>query len=241
MNYAVLVGINAYKQVTGLNGCINDIEDVAKRLSATNSVPESNITKLIDSGATKAAVVSAIKDMLAKLKFGERAYIHFSGHGVQLPSTDPGELDGLDEVLCAHDFDWTAATAVADDELYRLLLERAPGSEVLVTLDCCHSGDQLKVPLARGLSAVRTLPAPPKVRAEILLQKGAVRTFRSLALAGSRSCPRARHGSSRSTRRSRGAPTAPSRTTPCVSNRQRRQQLSRRSALPSNRTSSATA
>lgn len=174
MNHAVLVGINSYKQVSGLLGCINDVEDVAKALSSAGVVPEANVVKLIDDRATKSAIVTAVKEMLGKLKFGERGYLHLSGHGVRLPSSDPEEGDALDEVFCAYDFDWTAKTSVVDEELYQLLTDRAPGSVVLVTLDCCHSGDQ-----ARTL--VRTLLPPPEIRSKIDSRKRIRRGFRDIS------------------------------------------------------------
>lgn len=177
MNHAVLVGINSYKHVSGLGGCINDVDDVAKLLSSSGAVPESNISKLIDASATKVAIMQAIKDILSKLKAGERAYFHFSGHGVQLPATGSEEIDGVDEVLCAYDFDWTAETAIVDDELYRALLERPAGSEVIVTLDCCHSGDQLRDLRVRP----RTLRPPAAIASELARRKGAIQGFRKVS------------------------------------------------------------
>lgn len=183
MNCAVLIGINSYRHVTGLNGCINDVEDIAKRLSETHGATGIRITQLVDENASKTAIVAAIASAMQTLTTGDRAYVHFSGHGVQLPSTDASEPDALDEVICPHDFDWTANTALADHELYELINRRPPGSEVLVTIDSCHSGDQVREPSSRNLTLPRTIVPPAAVRAE-LARRGRS-THRLARLAGS--------------------------------------------------------
>jgi hypothetical protein len=69
---------------------------------------------------------------------------YFAGHGTQLPDDDGDEQlddpdDALDEALCMYDFTELGDNALRDDELGRLL-DRLAAGQVVVILDCCHSG-----------------------------------------------------------------------------------------------------
>jgi metacaspase-1 len=106
--------------------------------------------------------VKALAELVGQLEAGDRGYVHFSGHGVRLPSTDVDEPDGMDEVLCPHDFDWTADTSITDNELLAILNKLELGARMILSIDSCHSGD-----FQRGLGLKgrpRTLTPPSGYR-----------------------------------------------------------------------------
>jgi hypothetical protein len=141
MNRALLVGVNAYDTQTHLAGCINDVEDVRKALVDRGTVDASNVVVLTDHGATKNAILTLLAQLVDGLAEGDCGYFHFSGHGVRMASSDPEEPDGRDEVLCPYEFDWTADTAIVDNEILAILGGLQLGARLVVTIDSCHSGD----------------------------------------------------------------------------------------------------
>jgi len=89
-NHALLIGIGRYDPKSGatpLPGVPHDLESAA-RIASALGVPRTNIKVLIDSAATKAAIVSELQQLTARVSEGGRAMIHFSGHGTRW--FDPG-------------------------------------------------------------------------------------------------------------------------------------------------------
>lgn len=160
MSKALLVGINQYAVQSGLFGCVNDVEDVKAALVARRAVAAGDIEVLVDAAATRQAILAALATLVESLGTGERGYFHFSGHGVRMDSADPNEPDGLDEVLCPHEFDWSAPTAITDNDVLDVVGSLKLGARLVVTIDSCHSGDFSRALLRRG-SIPRTLVPPP--------------------------------------------------------------------------------
>ena len=124
-------------------------------LLGNETVPFSpdNITVLADGiedaePATLAAIRQAVADLTARVQPGDFVYLHFSGHGSQMPARDPNsELDGLDEIFLPVDIGpWndTASTvpnALVDDEIGQMIQGfRDKGASVWAVFDACHSG-----------------------------------------------------------------------------------------------------
>lgn len=127
---ALLFGINDYPgSGNDLRGCINDIDDVAKKLKS--EFPDFQIFKFTNSDVTTGRFVSEIENVLLKLKQGH-LYIHYSGHGTQIPSTT--EANGYNEALYLHN------GPLIDDEIYRLQMMTPVGLRVTAKFDSCFSG-----------------------------------------------------------------------------------------------------
>jgi metacaspase-1 len=138
---AVVVGINAYPH-SPLRGCVNDAQDIIKYLLEVAGCARREITPLYDSRATKSAILTALRQMIAASKPGDHLLFHYSGHGSQIASQDANEADGLDECLCPVDFDFAdPRTALRDNELAAILASVPTGVVMTVLLDSCHSGD----------------------------------------------------------------------------------------------------
>jgi metacaspase-1 len=145
---AVVVGINTYKNYPNqtLAGCINDAEDILQHLTASMKVKPADITPLYDDRATKAAIVTALRDMIASASAGDHLLFHMSSHGTQIDADSVAEPDGLDEVLCPHDFTFTdRRTALTDDEIAGLFDSLPPQVAMTIVVDACHSGDIKKL------------------------------------------------------------------------------------------------
>ena len=163
---AVVVGINVFKNFPDqtLAGCINDAEDVLAYLTERLGVTPSDITPLFDERATKAAVVQAVRDMIASSSPGDHLLLHFSGHGAQIASSDVAEPDGLDEVLCPTDFDFDDRSSALTDKEIAALIATLPASVAwTLVADACHSGDLVRDLSAKPPIKPRFLRPPPDV------------------------------------------------------------------------------
>jgi len=150
---ALLIGINYRGQPAELAGCVNDIVDV-RAVCAALRYDEvcvlydgawpgtfSNADNRIgDTRPTRANITTAFRWLVTGAGRGDKLYLHYSGHGGQLPSTTIGETDGRDETLVP--VDYNTAGMMRDDEIRALLVEplRGTGATLRGALDCCHSG-----------------------------------------------------------------------------------------------------
>lgn len=170
---ALCVGINEFAHLPSsswLHGCVNDAQDISAWLRTQPGFTRRNVTVLTDSGATKAAVMTALGAMVAQAKAGtlDHLVFSFSSHGTQVPDTNGDEtVDHVDEAFACHDIaqkgnDWDLDTVIVDDELNALLQDIPKGVLVEVVLDTCHSGTGLRdIDLLSGRKP-RFLPPPTK-------------------------------------------------------------------------------
>lgn len=137
---ALCVGINAYPDPSArLAGCVNDALDWADLLRTHGY----EVTLLLDQGATKANILTELQRMVAAAGWADRIVFTFSGHGSWIPDDDGDEVDGRDEVLCAHDY--ADGGLISDDELQAVAGGTRFGTGLLVLADSCHSGSVNRV------------------------------------------------------------------------------------------------
>lgn len=150
---ALIIGIG--KQEDTSWSTIHGDRDVAIISDMLSKSGFSDITTLKNEKATKAAIVSGIKDITSRCKTGDVVYIHFSGHGQRMTDLDGDETnDGYDEAwipydayrqYCAKDH---GEKHLSDDELSELLtaMRNKVGEEgnIVVVVDACHSGDSTR-------------------------------------------------------------------------------------------------
>jgi hypothetical protein len=140
---AVLIGINQY-QVPGadLRGCVNDVKNLEHALTTYYGFSAQDITLLTDLQATKKAMQSAIKKLIARGKKGDTLLLHYSGHGSNVPDDNGDEADHRDEILCPTDLDWN--DPLRDDWLRKAFNKLRVGVSLTVIMDCCHSGSNTR-------------------------------------------------------------------------------------------------
>jgi Caspase domain len=119
MRRALIVGINDYP-TSPLNGCINDARKIQSVLRCNEDQSPNFDCRLITSAAdsTRPALIDAINRLFADK--ADIALLYFSGHGL---------LKNLGGFLVTSD-------AKRHDEGIAM----SPAQEVIIILDCCHSG-----------------------------------------------------------------------------------------------------
>ncbi|MEM1162172.1 MAG: caspase family protein, partial [Pseudomonadota bacterium] len=175
-NHAILVGAATYTNLDErlwLVGPTNDVDLVREFLLSSDTVPfeERNIAVLADGieGAmapTLGAIRQAMADLTERVNPGDFVYLHFSGHGSQMPARDPNsELDGLDEIFLPVDIGpWNdtvgeVPNALVDDEIGEMIQGlRARGASVWAVFDACHSGTVTRAAPTDDEVRLRRLP-----------------------------------------------------------------------------------
>lgn len=161
MNRALLVGINTYPD-SPLRGCVNDVRDMADFLTQKCKFKAGDIRLLTDNRATTQGIRERLDWLLEGIKAGDRILFHYSGHGAQVATRSPrGEVDGLDEVICPVDFDWSNSKMIRDKDFHKLFSAVPNGVEFLWVSDSCHSGDLTKsIPRAKAKQKNKTILPP---------------------------------------------------------------------------------
>jgi hypothetical protein len=144
MKRALLIGINQYPGQP-LNGCVNDITDMANYLVSTHGFASADIRLLTDARATADGIRDRIKWLVEGAQAGDTLLLHYSGHGTLFPVRDAaGNVTEVHGALCPVDFDWTEPHAIFESEL-RDLIDLAPtGAEFIFVSDSCHSGTLMR-------------------------------------------------------------------------------------------------
>jgi hypothetical protein len=175
VNTAVLVGINSYPDpANNLNGCINDITTMQGFLTTKAGFSAGNITLLTDAAATRAAIYTALQQMVANCTSGDHLVFHYSGHGCQMPEKDAnGNTVAVHDAMCPYDFDWTTPHAITDSDFSTLFGNVPSGVHLSWISDSCYSGGYTKLFALYagnvGRTIIKTIPPPPAVHASILL------------------------------------------------------------------------
>ena len=154
---ALIVAVGEYPVASKIPpiASTNDIKYIKTALSR-NGFEEKNIGTLINSKATKAAILNALTQLSKKAKQNDIVVIHFSCHGQQIRDQKTIELgkdedDGYDEAFLPYDAmakysptGYKGQNHLRDDDLYPILLDirKKLGTQgsLLVLLDACHSG-----------------------------------------------------------------------------------------------------
>ena len=159
---ALLIGINDYENLPTLRGALNDVETLQKILSSRYDFDEQNIRVITDRQATRAGILQAFEQLAAESGPNDIVFVHYSGHGSQVPDTSNDEEDGMDETLCPHDARSPDVPDITDDELDHIV-NRLKARWLVMSLDSCHSGTALRS--AKGQMQTRFVP--PDDRAEL--------------------------------------------------------------------------
>jgi hypothetical protein len=175
---ALCIGINNYPGThMDLKGCVNDANDWAAELGARGFA----VKKLLDSQATKVAMVDAFRTLIGEAVNGDVVVITYSGHGTYVPDINGDEVDGLDEALCPYDLQ-TGGAALLDDEIHEMFAARKQGVRVVLISDSCHSGTVTRAAAADPDAGDAALHADGQ-----LAPGGQAATWRQRQAAGDRS------------------------------------------------------
>jgi hypothetical protein len=140
---AILIGINDYRPAGAagpdLNGCVNDVKDMANTLVIAGFEPR-NIRLCTDRSATRDNILKGLGWLTADARTGDSLVFYYSGHGSQVADTNGDEVDASDEILCPHDIDFARRVYLTDDDLRQIFVNLPADANLEVILDSCHSG-----------------------------------------------------------------------------------------------------
>ena len=144
--YAVVVGIADYFE-NPLDYTDDDAWYFTEQLLQSPSMWDAdNIVLLLNSDATTVNFTAALNAISEVATPNDLLLVFYSGHGSQWGDIYPfDEVDGLDEALCFIDRDMT------DDSLAALLNNVSAG-QLLVLVDACYSGGQIRGKSEAGFS-----------------------------------------------------------------------------------------
>jgi len=148
---------------------VNDTANLRSLLIKEFGFDAAGIRVLTDKGATRAAILEGLSDLVANAGRGDTLVFHYSGHGSQVPDEDEDErADRMDEIICPRDFSWDGCW-ISDDDLSDVFSRLPKDVHLEVLLDCCHSGTGTReIALGRQSRAtsaglVRTLRSAPRM------------------------------------------------------------------------------
>ena len=120
-----------------------------------------SVRSLNDRQATRAAALSAMREMIAGADAGSLLCLYWSGHGGQMADRNGDEADGMDEYLCP----WDAP--LLDDDLAAVFDTIPAGVRVFCVFDTCNSGTMAR----RALRSPRVIN-PRTFRASMIVFAG---------------------------------------------------------------------
>lgn len=169
--HALLVGIENYPggDKARLPGCLLDVQSFNKTLLDKHGFTRDNVFVAMDEKATRAGILSALDQMLARVKRGDLFVLYYSGHGTLFPdqyselrdetqiitpigSNGPEPAGRYDSALVPFDASLNTSgkawgNLILDDELHVIFARfAAAGCSVVFVSDSCFSGS-----LARDL------------------------------------------------------------------------------------------
>lgn len=151
--HALIIAIGTYPHQSAWKDLGSDNDVILMRSALiSQGFDSSNIAILSNEQATFEGIQSAIRhSLLNKVRAGDIAVFHFSGHGQQIADDDGDELDGYDEAIVPYDSPQRYQAGVYEGE--RLLRDETLGDllmqvrrklgkkgQLITLLDACHSG-----------------------------------------------------------------------------------------------------
>lgn len=134
---AYLFGLNYSDTQNPLNGCHNDVDNMALFLRSKGWM--TFVYKDNEVTISRKFILNKLLDLV--LSNSNELFFHFSGHGSQQIDTNKDEIDGNDEGLVVYDeIDKSKFELVIDDELKGIVSCIKPTQKLTLFLDCCHSG-----------------------------------------------------------------------------------------------------
>mmetsp|Transcript_11222 Transcript_11222/g.45651 ORF Transcript_11222/g.45651 Transcript_11222/m.45651 type:complete len:363 (+) Transcript_11222:40-1128(+) len=146
---ALLVGINYLTASKGrLNGCINDVNNVAQFLQSNCGYTAARMRVLTDDQPnnmpTAANILASFAWLVEGAVPGDCLFFHYSGHGGQVGGSFL-EDDGKNETILPVDYE--RAGQIKDSHIYDALVRPLPaGVRLTAIFDSCHSGTVMDLP-----------------------------------------------------------------------------------------------
>ena len=147
---ALLIGIKYYGSKHQLQGCESDVNNMAGFLLSRgyNTHPRDMVVMTQSRGPgpyypTGHNILAAMDWLVSEPECA--LFLHYSGHGGQVPDPSGARRSGYDSTIVPVDFE--VHGQINSDILHKHLVSALPpNSTLLVIFDCCHSGSALELP-----------------------------------------------------------------------------------------------
>jgi uncharacterized caspase-like protein len=159
---ALVIGIDAYRNVRPLLGAIADARDIERALRRS---AVGDVTMLLDEGVTRDSVIAALEALVRRTGQGDLVLISIAGHGAQEPERVKGsQPDGMDTIFLLTNFDRYVAGSrerIIGTEFNHFIRKlEGKGARVLFIADTCHGGGMTRdVDPRAGELSFRQVPA----------------------------------------------------------------------------------
>jgi hypothetical protein len=130
---ALVVGINAYDPPNALPSCVNDADSIVQLLCSSYGFSQNSIQNLRDKEASKAAIITGLRNLANNSGASDELLFYYSGHGYSFQ-----QGNSLIEALVPQDADFLTSDEVAD------ITSAVTPKSLTVILDSCYSGGMQK-------------------------------------------------------------------------------------------------
>lgn len=140
--YAVVIGINRYKNVPFLKYAVNDAREFYRYLIEVNQVPKDHIWLLLDEEASLDKLKTTLGTLLRRRAGKDDTVIIFlAGHGATEKDASSPDGDGLEKYILPHNADPNDlyASAMPMSEVARIF-QRISSERLVFIGDTCYSG-----------------------------------------------------------------------------------------------------
>ncbi|MBN1696455.1 MAG: caspase family protein, partial [Spirochaetales bacterium] len=134
--YALLIGISAYRQWIPLRNPVHDLREISGILTSRYRYAKKNVIELYDRKATKANIIRTFETLQKQLTPDDSLLILYSGHGHLDAKTNSGfwiPVDSGKDVYKQEN--WLPNSQI------RGLVSNIEANHVLLLVDSCFSGD----------------------------------------------------------------------------------------------------
>lgn len=146
---ALLIGINYTGSQHQLQGCHQDVRNMIQFLISRGfSTNERDMVVLADDRSgpfypNGHNIIGAMDWLVSEPNCS--CFLHYSGHGGQVRDPDGDRPSGFDDTIVPVDFERNGQ--LDSDTLHRHLVSAlAPGCQLHIIFDCCHSGSAVELP-----------------------------------------------------------------------------------------------
>ena len=146
-SWAVIIGINKYKNMKNLKYAVNDANDIKEMFISKYGFKEDHIKLILNEDATRQNITRGFSEMLKQAGEKDRVVVFFAGHGETFTKPDGGEMGYL--VPTDGHRDDLFLTSISMRELYDVA-EISSAKHILYLIDACYGG--LAISESRGMS-----------------------------------------------------------------------------------------
>ncbi|HWF60206.1 MAG TPA: caspase family protein [Nitrospira sp.] len=145
--YAVIIGVENYRDLPMVDYATRDVEWVKKYLITSLGYQEQNVVMLVNDRVTRSQLEARFERWLptqVKNQTDAEVFVYYAGHGAPDPNTNQAFLVPYDG-----DPAFLETTGYPITKLYKILSE-LPAKHVTVVLDTCFSGSGGRSVIAKG-------------------------------------------------------------------------------------------